>query len=99
MPFNNCTLFYIFLYNFYNYYIISITESLGKNIVSSQIKGETIQGTPCYIWTQIFDCKDGSFIVRYRTYNTCFRLHITLKINDHELPIKHSQFVGKPSFY
>ncbi|XP_003427163.1 protein O-glucosyltransferase 2 [Nasonia vitripennis] len=72
----------------------NITESLGKSIISAQIKGETVQSTPCHIWTQIFDCKDGSYIVRYRTYNTCFNLHIVLQVKNEKLPLKHSQVMG-----
>ncbi|XP_042240058.1 protein O-glucosyltransferase 2-like isoform X2 [Homarus americanus] len=50
-----------------------IEKSVGKSF-TVQVEGETTQGTNCRVWTQILDRYDGSYIVRYRTYQTCRKL-------------------------
>nr|XP_033331176.1 protein O-glucosyltransferase 2-like [Megalopta genalis] len=58
----------------------NLTESQGKDIVSAHIQGQTLSGHTCHIGTQILDCKDGSFIVRYRLDHTCFNLKLKFKV-------------------
>lgn len=71
-----------------------MTESPGENVVTGQVYGKSLNDAPCRVWTQIFDCKDGSFIVRYKVFNTCFNIKIKVKIKGKELPISHSEIKG-----
>ncbi|KAK0179328.1 hypothetical protein PV327_005091 [Microctonus hyperodae] len=57
----------------------NLTESPGETFISTEIKGQNKNTHPCRIWTQVLDCKDGSFIIRYRLYETCSNFHIIVK--------------------
>ncbi|XP_014206892.1 KDEL motif-containing protein 1 [Copidosoma floridanum] len=72
----------------------NVTKSPGKSLVTARITGTTEQGDPCPIWTQIFDCKDGSFIVRYKIFNTCFNFRILLLVKNRVLSLKRNDFKG-----
>ncbi|CAL1684442.1 unnamed protein product [Lasius platythorax] len=72
----------------------NLTESPGEDIVIGQIYGHSFNNAPCRIWTQIFDCKDGSFIVRYKVFNTCSNINIKVKIKGKELSLPHSEIKG-----
>lgn len=72
----------------------SLTKSPGENIIAGQVYGQSLNGTPCRIWTQIFDCKDGSFLMRYKVFNTCFSVKIKVKVKGKELPMPHSEIKG-----
>lgn len=77
-----------------------MTESPGENIVIGQINGNSFDNNaPCRIWTQIFDCKDGSFIVRYKVFNTCSNINIKVKIKGKELSLPHSKLKGMYDIY
>ncbi|XP_024220735.2 protein O-glucosyltransferase 2 isoform X2 [Bombus impatiens] len=65
----------------------NLTESPGKDIITVSIQGQTSTGHMCHIWTQILDCKDGSFIVRYKLHNTCFNFKLKIKMKHNNLPI------------
>ncbi|KOC67192.1 KDEL motif-containing protein 1 [Habropoda laboriosa] len=65
----------------------NLTESPGKDIINVSIQGQTSMGNACHVWTQILDCKDGSFIVRYKLHNTCFNIKLKIKMKHHNLPI------------
>ncbi|XP_029663410.1 protein O-glucosyltransferase 2-like isoform X1 [Formica exsecta] len=72
----------------------NLTKSPGENIVTGQVYGHSFNNVPCRIWTQIFDCKDGSFIVRYKVFNTCSNINIKVKIKGKELSLPHSEIKG-----
>lgn len=72
----------------------NLTESPGKDIISVFIQGQTSIGYTCHVWTQILDCKDGSFIVRYKLHNTCFNLKLKIKMKHNNLPILSMEFKG-----
>ncbi|XP_015600505.1 KDEL motif-containing protein 1 [Cephus cinctus] len=72
----------------------NITESPGDGIVMTQIQGETEEGNPCHLWKQVFDCKDGSFIIRYKIYRTCYNLNIILRIKGKDVPGTPLTFKG-----
>ncbi|XP_053987875.1 protein O-glucosyltransferase 2-like isoform X1 [Hylaeus volcanicus] len=65
----------------------NLTESPGKDIITAHVQGQTSTGQMCHVWTQILDCKDGSFIVRYKLHNTCFNLKLEIKIKQHNSPV------------
>ncbi|XP_076232593.1 protein O-glucosyltransferase 2 isoform X2 [Calliopsis andreniformis] len=65
----------------------NLTESPGKDVVTAQIQGKTTTDHACHIWTQILDCKDGSFIIRYKLHNTCFNLKLNIKVKHYHLPV------------
>ncbi|KAK2579229.1 hypothetical protein KPH14_008198 [Odynerus spinipes] len=72
----------------------NITVSPGANIVTAVIQGQTWSKQPCHIWTQVLDCKDGSFIIRYKLYSTCFNVTLHVKVNDQDLPALPLIFKG-----
>lgn len=84
----------IVLYCLILYYIFSLTKSPGENIITGQVYGQSFNGASCRVWTQIFDCKDGSFIMRYKVFNTCFNVKIKVKIKEKELLVSHSKIKG-----
>ncbi|KAK1133906.1 hypothetical protein K0M31_011692 [Melipona bicolor] len=65
----------------------NLTKSPGKNIVNIYTSGVTSTGHSCRISTQILDCKDGSFIARYKLYNTCYNFELIIKIKPSNLSI------------
>ncbi|XP_034949394.1 protein O-glucosyltransferase 2-like [Chelonus insularis] len=60
----------------------NITKSPGKNIVFASIKGRNKNNQACRIWAQTLDCDDGSFIVRYRVYETCYNFEMSVRVKD-----------------
>jgi len=88
------SLYYIILYYIILYYISSLTKSPGENIITGQVYGQSLNGASCRIWTQIFDCKDGSFIMRYKVFNTCFNVKIKVKIKGKDLLVSPSDIKG-----
>ncbi|XP_024882317.1 KDEL motif-containing protein 1-like [Temnothorax curvispinosus] len=72
----------------------NLTKSPGENIIAGQVYGESLKGVSCHVWTQMFDCKDGSFIMRYKVFNTCFNVKIKVKIKGKDLPMPHSKIKG-----
>lgn len=69
------------------YFYIQAVDNLKNKLVESpgsifdvQITGDSVYNT-CRVWTNILDRKNGSFIVRYKTYHTChnFKINITYK--------------------
>ncbi|CAK9809863.1 Protein O-glucosyltransferase 2 [Anthophora plagiata] len=65
----------------------NLTKSPGKDIINVSIQGQTSMGHACHVWTQILDCKDGSFIVRYKVLNTCFNVKLKIQVKNHNLPV------------
>ena len=72
----------------------SLTTSPGDGIISEKIQGKTLTGGECRIWSQTIDCRDGSFIIRYRLYKTCFDLRISIKVKDMQLSTIPPVFQG-----
>ncbi|XP_046604805.1 protein O-glucosyltransferase 2-like isoform X1 [Neodiprion virginianus] len=68
--------------------------SAGEEVISAQIQGETLTGSPCHIWKQILDRKDGSFIVRYKLYQTCMNLQIVIRVKNEDVPASPLIFAG-----
>ncbi|XP_067001776.2 protein O-glucosyltransferase 2 [Anabrus simplex] len=67
------------------YFYIHAVDTQGKKLEDSpgngftvHIVGESDVGN-CRTWINILDRKDGSFIVRYKTYQTCFNVEIHVK--------------------
>lgn len=70
------------------YFFIELYDTKGNRIQKSvgnsfkvQVEGETTQGAYCRVWTQVLDRYDGSYIVRYRTYQTCRNTNIHVLYN------------------
>lgn len=57
------------------------------------INGKSEKGNKCRVWINKLDRKDGSFIVRYKIYETCYDFSINLYYNNK--PIKGSPFTFK----
>lgn len=43
-----------------------------------EITGKSLKKDHCRLWTNILDRKDGTFIVRYKLYDTCNELSISI---------------------
>nr|XP_003703980.2 PREDICTED: KDEL motif-containing protein 1-like isoform X1 [Megachile rotundata] len=65
----------------------NLTESPGEDMINVSIQGQSSTGHACHIWTQILDCKDGNFIIRYKLHNTCFNLKLKIGLKQRNLPI------------
>ncbi|XP_066596302.1 protein O-glucosyltransferase 2-like isoform X2 [Prorops nasuta] len=70
------------------------SPSPGDDIILATIKGKTMNDQPCYVWTQILDCKDGSFIILYKIFNTCYNIQIDIKISQKSVPLFSNIFIG-----
>ncbi|XP_031848296.1 protein O-glucosyltransferase 2 [Nomia melanderi] len=71
---------------------MNLTESQEKDVISAHIQGQTSVGHACHIGTQILDCKDGSYIIRYKLHNTCFNLKLKVKVK--HVPVLSLEFKG-----
>ncbi|KPJ12707.1 KDEL motif-containing protein 1 [Papilio machaon] len=66
-----------FFVNFTSFNEDTYTPELGKNF-AVEIKGKSVKNNFCRVWVNTLDRKDGSFIVRYKTYETCLDLAISI---------------------
>ncbi|CAL1538654.1 unnamed protein product [Lymnaea stagnalis] len=57
----------------------NVTDSVGDKAVSVSIVPGN--GAPLRVWTQVLDRHDGSYIARYRLYNTASDLQINVQYN------------------
>ncbi|RVE48818.1 hypothetical protein evm_006592 [Chilo suppressalis] len=66
------------------YFFVNFTSYNGKysstlsNDFAVEIEGTSIKKSHCRIWVNKLDRKDGTFIVRYKVYDTCLDLNISL---------------------
>ncbi|XP_008547183.2 protein O-glucosyltransferase 2 [Microplitis demolitor] len=58
------------------------TKSPGDSIVQVKVTGQTKNNHGCRIWSQVLDCNDGSFIIRYRIFETCYNLNIKVVVKN-----------------
>ncbi|KAL2720809.1 protein O-glucosyltransferase 2-like [Vespula squamosa] len=72
----------------------NLTVSPGSGIVTAVIQGQTWNKQSCHIWTQVLDCKDGSFIIRYKLHNTCLNVILYVKVNGQDLQILPLKIIG-----
>lgn len=66
--------FFSFNYVLFN----SINSSLSEQF-EVQIEGQSKVGRVCRSWTNILDRKDGSYIIRYKLYESCKNLIVNVK--------------------
>ncbi|XP_018024379.1 protein O-glucosyltransferase 2 isoform X2 [Hyalella azteca] len=81
---------------------IRLNHSVGEKAFSVQVEGDVDSGTYCRVWVQVLDRYDGSYIVRYRTYQTCHNMRINvLYLSQHvsDSPYKISEPVYPESCY
>ncbi|KAF9406309.1 hypothetical protein HW555_013264, partial [Spodoptera exigua] len=64
-----------FFINFTHINAQSYTPEINKNLVV-EINGKSSDGKHCRVWVNKLDRKDGTFIVRYKVYETCLELSI-----------------------
>lgn len=83
------------------YFFIQLIAENGKNLTSSPSGHLTVQVTgnkqSCQIWMQLLNVRDGSFIVRYKLYQTCDGILIEVKYNDRH--IAHSPYIIEGDIY
>lgn len=94
----NTSHYKFFIYLKIIFYVFSLTESPGKDVISVSTQGQTSTGHLCHIWTQILDCKDGNFIVRYKLHSTCFDLKLKIELKQHNLPLLSLKVEGIVKF-
>uniref|UniRef100_A0A0C9QD62 KDELC1_0 protein n=1 Tax=Fopius arisanus TaxID=64838 RepID=A0A0C9QD62_9HYME len=77
------------------YFFLQLVDSNGNNITEVEeknidikvvINSENSGGHSCRIWQQKLNCRDGSFIIRYRLYETCYNFHVIVTINNQTIP-------------
>ncbi|CAB3230777.1 unnamed protein product [Arctia plantaginis] len=85
-----------FFVNFTSMNSQSYTPDLAKDLIV-EIDGKSSSSKHCRIWVNKLDRKDGTFIVRYKLYETCLELsiHIYYKRKD----LKGSPFVFNGPIY
>lgn len=94
---NNTTLVLVIVFLTFSFqisyilFICSLNKSPGS-VFSVEIEGQS--GKSCRVWSNILDRKDGSFIVRYKLYEPCSRILISVKCNGEELPNFPYEFSG-----
>lgn len=74
----------------------NFNSSVSEKSLQVVIEGGTKQNRPCRIWSNILDRKDGSFIVRYKVYDVCSHISISVKYeNKHvgDSPYKINEIV------
>lgn len=76
----------------------SINSALEQSQFEITVEGSNKKQQPnCRIWTNVLDLKDGSFIVRYKVYEICSNLVISVKYEgDH---IAESPYIIKQNVY
>lgn len=53
-----------------------------KNLITVGINGKSASGRDCRIWVNTLNRKDGSYIVRYKVYETCYDMEINIAYNN-----------------
>lgn len=67
-------------------YIYSIFSNSTQNkTLHVVIEGGTNSQKPCRIWTNVLNRKNGSYIVRYKLYETCSNIKISIKYRGNHL--------------
>lgn len=47
-----------------------------------EVNGRNNHGRECRVWVNLLDRRDGSYIARYKLYETCYSVQITVKFNE-----------------
>lgn len=55
----------------------SYTPGFGMNF-AVEINGKSVKNNFCRVWVNTLDRKDGTFIVRYKVYETCMDLKVSI---------------------
>ncbi|XP_013168422.1 PREDICTED: KDEL motif-containing protein 1-like [Papilio xuthus] len=81
-----------FIVSFTSFNEETYTPEFGKNF-AVEIKGRSVKNNFCRVWVNTLDRKDGSFIVRYKVYETCLDLKVSIyykskPINDYPLTLE-----------
>lgn len=74
--------------------IFRFKESPG-NVFNVHITGSSSKLNKCGISVNILDRKDGSFIIRYKLYQTCFNLEISVTHKGKHISSSPYKFTGK----
>lgn len=82
-----------FFINFTHINTQSYTPELNKKLVV-EINGRSSDGKHCRVWVNKLDRKDGTFIVRYKIYETCLDLSIHIYYGKKEVAKSPYKFKG-----
>ncbi|XP_063973094.1 protein O-glucosyltransferase 2-like [Diachasmimorpha longicaudata] len=64
----------------------NVTEGVEKADIRVTIRSTNSNGHTCRVWIQTLNSKDGSYIVRYRLYQTCYDFRIDVTVNNRTIP-------------
>uniref|UniRef100_A0A6P7F504 Protein O-glucosyltransferase 2-like n=1 Tax=Diabrotica virgifera virgifera TaxID=50390 RepID=A0A6P7F504_DIAVI len=73
------------------YFFVELVDVNNRRIISDDIElnaivdGGTKTNKPCRIWTNLLNRKDGSYIVRYKLYETCSYVKISVTYGNKHL--------------
>ncbi|XP_057667646.1 protein O-glucosyltransferase 2-like isoform X2 [Diorhabda carinulata] len=72
------------------YFFVNLITNNGSTVDENTqlqvvVDGKTKNNKPCRIWTNVLDRKDNSYIVRYKLYETCSYLKISVTYNNEHL--------------
>ncbi|XP_056640146.1 protein O-glucosyltransferase 2-like isoform X3 [Diorhabda sublineata] len=72
------------------YFFVNLITNNGSTVGENTelqvvVDGKTKNNKPCRIWTNVLDRKDNSYIVRYKLYETCSYLKISVTYNNEHL--------------
>lgn len=70
------------------------TPQLGKDL-TIEILGRSKKDSPCRVWVNKLDRKDGTFIVRYKMYEICYDVSINVYYNRKHIKGSPLKFSGK----
>ncbi|XP_066157436.1 protein O-glucosyltransferase 2-like [Euwallacea fornicatus] len=82
------------------YFFIKVPTQINESIQDDfeiVIHGGTSQNKSCRIWSNVLDRKDGSLIVRYKVYETCTHIKISIKYKNQH--IGQSPYIIKEVIY
>ncbi|XP_075992521.1 protein O-glucosyltransferase 2-like [Anticarsia gemmatalis] len=85
-----------FFINFTSINEQSYTPTLAKDLVVD-IEGRSSSSKHCRVWVNKLDRKDGTFIVRYKLYETC--LHLSIHVYYKKKDVSGSPFTFKGPIY
>ncbi|XP_046961824.1 protein O-glucosyltransferase 2-like [Vanessa cardui] len=83
------------------YFVVNFTSideySYSRDLISNfavEISGKSLKNNHCRVWANNLDRKDGTFIVRYKVYETCTELSISIYYKNKHIPDSPFKFEG-----
>lgn len=71
------------------------TPQLGKDLAIEILGRSNKEGSHCRVWVNKLDRKDGTFIVRYKMYETCYEVSINVYYKSKHIKGSPLKFSGR----